>query len=292
MKHGVAFRKFSRTSSHRNLMLRNLVTALFEHEQIRTTLPKAKDTARLAEKIISLGKRGSESAYNRAQAFVLKPAVLPKLFETFAQRYAKRPGGYTRIHRIDNRTGDNAPMALLELVDNPRDFKFEMTARAVGRDLLTEQLRWNSPRTVLNSGVDATQSIAKEVMLSAREKGELRPSTRINLQKVVKYRGSSALKEIGKRASAWVETLLAIPLQQKKMQIAADASAAAKYKAQTSNYVEKFPKTTIRAGAAVPGDVRSAMRLAKGAIARPRRPPRSISLPSPARYDSQTLHRQ
>ncbi|KAI6047564.1 ribosomal protein L17, partial [Pisolithus marmoratus] len=272
MKHGVAFRKFSRTSSHRNLMLRNLVTALFEHEQIRTTLPKARDTARLAEKVITLGKRGSESTYKRAQAFVLKPAVLPKLFGIFAERYAKRPGGYTRIHRIDNRTGDNAPMALLELVDNPRDFKFEMTARAVGRDLLTEQLRWNSPRAVLNNGINTTQSITKEVKLGARDKGELRPSTRINLQKVVKYRGNSALKEIGKRASTWVETLLAIPLQQKRIQMAGAASADAKNKAKTSNYVEKFPKTVVRAGAAVPGDVRSVMRLAQGANARPRRP--------------------
>lgn len=292
MKHGVAFRKFSRTTSHRNLMLRNLVTALFEHEQIRTTLPKAKDTARLAEKIITLGKRGTESTYKRAQAFVLKPAVLPKLFGTFAKRYAKRPGGYTRIHRIDNRTGDNAPMALLELVDNPRDFKFEMTARAVGRDLLTEKLRRNTPRTVLNSGVDATESITKEVKLAARDKGELRPSTRINLQKVVKYRASSALKEIGNRASTWIETLLAIPLQQKRAQIATDASADAKNKAKTSNYVENFPKATIRSGAAVPGDVRSAVRLAQGAIARPRRPPRTISLSSSTPYNSQTLHSQ
>ena len=106
-----------------------------------------------------LGKKGTESSYQRAQAFVLKPNVLPKLFETFMQCYATRPGGYTRIHRIDNRTGDNAPMTLLELVDNPRDFKLEMTARAVGRNLLTEKLRWNSPRGVLTNGIDAFESI-------------------------------------------------------------------------------------------------------------------------------------
>jgi len=79
--------------------------------------------------------------------------------ETFTQRYATRPGGYTRIHCIDNRTGDNAPMTLLELVDNPRDFKLEMTARAVGRDLLTERLRWNSPQGVLNNGINALESM-------------------------------------------------------------------------------------------------------------------------------------
>ncbi|KAL4064910.1 ribosomal protein L17 [Scleroderma yunnanense] len=291
MKHGVAFRKFSRSSSHRNLMLRNLVTSLFEHEQIRTTLPKAKDTARLAEKIITLGKKGTESAYQRAQAFVLKPNVLPKLFETFAARYAKRPGGYTRIHRIDNRTGDNAPMALLELVDNPRDFKFEMTARAVGRDLLTEKLRWKSPRGVLNSGVNAFESISREVKLGTHEKGELRPATRRNLQKVIKYRGSLSLSDIGKKASVWVETLFAMPLQQRKAQIAADASADAKNRAKATNYVDKFPKTGSRAGVAAPGDTRSAMRLAKGALARPRRSSRHSSfVPTPTPYNAETLH--
>lgn len=130
--------------------------------------------------------------------------MLPKLFETFAKRYAKRPGGYTRIHRIDNRAGDNAPMALLELVDNPRDFKLEMTARAIGRDLLTDKLRWDSPRRVLNSGVDASESIVREAKFGSRDKGELRPSTRRNLQKVLKYRGNSALKEIGKKAGSWI----------------------------------------------------------------------------------------
>lgn len=271
-------------------MLRNLVTSLFEHEQIRTTLPKAKDTARLADKIITLGKKGTESAYQRAQAFVLKPNVLPKLFETFAQRYANRPGGYTRIHRIDNRTGDNAPMALLELVDNPRDFKLEMTARAVGRDLLTEKLRWNSPRGVLNSGVDALESISREVKLGTHDKGELRPATRRNLQKVIRYRGNPSLRDVGKKASAWIDTLFAMPLQQRRVQMAADASADAKNKAKPTNFVDKFPKTGSRAGAAAPGDMRSAVRLAQGALARPRRPTRYVSaVPTPKPYDAKNL---
>jgi len=145
---------------------------------------------------------------------VLKPNVLPKLFETFAQRYATRPGGYTRIHRIDNRTGDNAPMALLELVDNPRDFKLEMTARAVGRDLLTEKLRWGSPRGVLNNGIDALESISREVELGTHDKGELRFATRRNLQKVTKYRRSSSLRDIGKKASAWIVSVAMLTCRQ------------------------------------------------------------------------------
>ena len=99
-------------------------------------------------------------------------------------------------------------MALLELVDNPRDFKFEMTARAVGRDLMTEKLRWKSPRGVLNSGIDALESISREVKLATHDKGELRPATRRNLQKVMRYRGSSSLRDFGKKASTWIASVL------------------------------------------------------------------------------------
>lgn len=135
----------------------------------------------------------------------MKPPVLPKLFTTFAERYANRPGGYTRIHRLDNRFGDNAPIALLELVDNPRDFKLEMTARAVGRELLNEKLRWDSPRGVINSGVQhAETAVAKELNLGGFDSSELRPTTRRNLQKVMKYRGREALTEIGAKASAYI----------------------------------------------------------------------------------------
>lgn len=135
----------------------------------------------------------------------MKPSVLPKLFTTFAERYASRPGGYTRIHRLENRTGDNAPIALLELVDNPRDFKLEMTARAVGRELLNEKLRWSSPRGVVNSGVKHAETVvAKELNLGTIDTGELRPTTRRNLQKVMKYRGEETLAKIGSKATAYV----------------------------------------------------------------------------------------
>ncbi|KAF8601766.1 ribosomal protein L17 [Ceratobasidium sp. AG-I] len=135
MKHGIAFRKLSRTSSHRGLMLRNLVSSLLQHEQIKTTVPKAKETARLVEKVITLAKKGDLHARQQAEAFLLNPhSILPKLFSTYKDRYAARPGGYTRIHRFGYRPGDHAPHAILELVDGPRDLKFEITARAVGRE--------------------------------------------------------------------------------------------------------------------------------------------------------------
>ncbi|KZT43753.1 ribosomal protein L17, partial [Sistotremastrum suecicum HHB10207 ss-3] len=131
MKHGVAFRKFSRTSSHRMLMLRNLVTSLLNHEQIKTTLPKARDTARLAEKMITLGKRGTACSTTRVRAFCLDTNAVKKLTGPLAERYRDRPGGYTRIHKFGNRPGDNAPNAILELVDNPRDLRFAITSRAL-----------------------------------------------------------------------------------------------------------------------------------------------------------------
>ena len=131
--------------------------------------------------------------------------MLPKLFTTFAERYANRPGGYTRIHRLENRAGDNAPISLLELVDNPRDFKLEMTARAVGRELLNEKLQWDSPRGVVNSGVEhADTVVAKELNLGGFDSGELRPTTRRNLQKVMKYRGQEALTKIGAKATDYI----------------------------------------------------------------------------------------
>ncbi|KAK0529415.1 54S ribosomal protein L8, mitochondrial [Tilletia horrida] len=178
---GLAFRKLSRTKSHRNALLRNLVTSLFQHDRIVTTVAKAKEAAREAEKIITLGKRAlaagtvprfaalragldeahwnpdaapdaartaaaqtisqanhtgkGRQAQNNARIYLYSPTeTLPQLY-TLAERYAARPGGYTRIHMMGNRKGDHAPRAVLELVDGPRDVRLEMTARSVGRQL-------------------------------------------------------------------------------------------------------------------------------------------------------------
>ncbi|KAG8219877.1 hypothetical protein J3R82DRAFT_856 [Butyriboletus roseoflavus] len=168
--------------------------------------------------------------------------------------------------------GDNAPMALLELVDNPRDFKFEMTARAVGRELLTDKLRWNTPRGVLNNGVTAAHaSISDELQLKASDKGQLRSVTRRNLQQVLKYRGREALTEISQKATAHIESLLARPILQHKAQLA-ERSRAENAKAP---YSATFPKTSLHAGSAAPGEVRPAGQLAKGALTRTSWLPRS-----------------
>ena len=119
MRHGNAGRAFSRTSAHRSAMLANVVTSLLKHERIRTTVPKAKEARKLAEKMITFGKKGTLHARRLAAKTVNDPEVLGKVFDGLAQRYASRPGGYTRIVRLGFRRGDAAEMALLELVDRP-----------------------------------------------------------------------------------------------------------------------------------------------------------------------------
>ncbi len=118
MRHRVAHRKLGRTTPHRIALLRNLATALFERERIRTTLPKAKELRPFAERLITLAKRDTDRLHARrlAARHVQDPAVVKKLFDTIGARFATRPGGYTRILRLGPRRGDGAEMAYLELV--------------------------------------------------------------------------------------------------------------------------------------------------------------------------------
>jgi len=119
MRHRVGHRKLQKTTSHRLAMLDNMVTSLLEHEAIHTTLPRAKEARRLAERIITLGKRGGLSNVRLAERQIRSRAILAKVFGELKDRYAERPGGYTRIIRLGFRNGDAAQMALLELVDRP-----------------------------------------------------------------------------------------------------------------------------------------------------------------------------
>ena len=119
MRHRVGHRKLQKTTSHRLAMLDNMVTSLLEHEAIQTTVPKAKEARRLAERIITLGKRGGLANVRLAERTVRSRSVLQKVFGELKDRYASRPGGYTRILRLGFRRGDAAEMALLELVDRP-----------------------------------------------------------------------------------------------------------------------------------------------------------------------------
>lgn len=119
MEHRVGYRKLQRTTSHRIAMLRNMVTSLLEHERIETTLPKAKEARRMAERIITLGKKGGVHNARLAGRHVKSRAVLQKVFGELKERYAKRNGGYTRLMKGHFRRGDAADIAILELVDRP-----------------------------------------------------------------------------------------------------------------------------------------------------------------------------
>jgi large subunit ribosomal protein L17 len=117
MRHGVAGRKLGVTSTHRLAMFRNMAVALLKHEQITTTLPKAKELRPVAERLITLGKRGGLHARRQAYAQLRDDAIVAKLFDTLATRYRARPGGYTRVLKAGIRYGDAASMAVIELVD-------------------------------------------------------------------------------------------------------------------------------------------------------------------------------
>jgi large subunit ribosomal protein L17 len=117
MRHLKQGRKLGRTTAHRKALLRNLATALLEHERIITTEPKAKELRRVADKLVTLGKRGSLHARRQALQVVQSNAVVQKLFNEIAPRFAERQGGYTRILRLGYRSGDAAAMAVIELVD-------------------------------------------------------------------------------------------------------------------------------------------------------------------------------
>jgi len=117
MNHRKTGRKLGRTSAHRKALFRNMVTSLFEHEQIRTTDAKAKELRGVAEKMITLGKRGTLHARRQALRTIRSKEVTSKVFGELAERYRDRPGGYTRVIKLGQRAGDAAPMAIIELVD-------------------------------------------------------------------------------------------------------------------------------------------------------------------------------
>jgi hypothetical protein len=161
-----------------------------------------------------LGKKGTHPAWKKASSFLLEPTLTPKLFETLATRYASRPGGYTRIHKFGRRPGDNAPHAVLELVDGPRDLKFEMTARATGWDVLSSRLKaedeeGQGPRALVEAGVKGVEETIERERLRALSgegegegggggrEGELRQRTRWNLRKALRYRSSEDVKRFG-----------------------------------------------------------------------------------------------
>jgi len=134
MRHNVRLRKLGRTSSHRRALLRNMATDFFRHERLCTTLPKAKELRPYAERLITLARRDDLHARRQVATHIADKAVVKKLFDSLAPRFATRPGGYTRTLKLGPRRGDNADMAILELIGSEPVFKKQQEDRQARRD--------------------------------------------------------------------------------------------------------------------------------------------------------------
>jgi len=134
MRHGKQGRKLNRTPSHRKAMFSNMAASLIKHEQIVTTVPKAKDLRRVVDRLITLGKKGELSHRRLAFAQLRNDALVAKLFGELAERYKERPGGYTRVLKAGFRYGDMAPLAVIELVDRNPDAKGQDSGPTAERD--------------------------------------------------------------------------------------------------------------------------------------------------------------
>src|SRR5436309_11559464 len=145
MRHRKDHRKLSRTHSHRRAVLRNLVTALFQYERIETSVAKAKEARRLAERMITFAKRGDLAARRHVGRFVMRPAVVGRLFETIAPWYTERQGGYTRIVRIGRRLGDAGETAYLELVKSDAQKEEARRARIAAAEAKEKALKGDKP---------------------------------------------------------------------------------------------------------------------------------------------------
>jgi len=137
MRHGKVYRKLNRKPEHRRAMFANMAAALIKHEQITTTLPKAKDLRPIVEKLITLGKRGDLHARRQAISQLRDVAMVKKLFEVLGPRYKERHGGYTRVLKAGFRYGDSAPVAVIEFVDRDVDAKGQQPLSAAGSDSAT-----------------------------------------------------------------------------------------------------------------------------------------------------------
>ncbi|KAL8720239.1 MAG: hypothetical protein Q9225_002871 [Loekoesia sp. 1 TL-2023] len=190
------YRHLSRKSSHRQALLRNLVTSLFTHESITTTWHKAKEAQRLAEKLITLGKKNTNASRRRAETiFYLSPIHqdpstdkrkpqqpfqhIPRLFTTLRERYLHRPRGYTRVLRIEplNKHFDQAPSAILELLDGPKDMRFHMTAKTLMRERATEEgvreITARNVQKVTRYRENGMEELEKEVRRMERAAGDM-----------------------------------------------------------------------------------------------------------------------
>jgi len=192
MRHLKTGRKFGRTSAHRKALFRNMVTALIDRERIRTTLAKAKELRGKVEKTITLGKKGTLHARRHALKLVADKDSLKKIFGPLAERYANRPGGYTRVIKLGHRLGDDAPMAFIELVD--REGESPVKPPVKGKRKVGETAK----TTVAGGQIKKPKKDAKESVTKATGKksdGEKKKITEAAKKKTVDEKGKSAVKK-------------------------------------------------------------------------------------------------
>ena len=139
MKHSIKNKKLNKTSSHRKAMFMNMSNALIKHEQITTTLAKAKELRKFVEKIVTLGKKGDLLSRRKAISILQDENMTSKIFGTFAERYKDRKGGYTRIVKLTNRYGDNAPTAVIEFVDRDEEAKGKDSGPVIEKKVTEEE---------------------------------------------------------------------------------------------------------------------------------------------------------
>ncbi|MCO5602637.1 hypothetical protein L7F22_056771 [Adiantum nelumboides] len=198
--------RISKTASHRRALLRNLVTSLIQHERISTTVAKAKEAQREAEKIITKAKRATllnkVQQHIRARDYVFdRETTVPKLAE-LAERYRERPGGYTRLHLHGARQGDNAPRALLELVDSSKgDLKMELVARTLARETFLRTKRLGEATVRQEIETFGTRPLEHDQ--------RLRELTRLNVLKLVKFGGAEARAKLAQKAQEHYFRLMA-----------------------------------------------------------------------------------
>ena len=169
MRHLKAGRKFGRTSAHRKALFRNLVGALIQRERISTTLAKAKELRGKVEKTITLGKKGTVHARRQAFKLVQRKESVSKVFGDLAERYANRPGGYTRIIKIGPRRGDNAAMAFIELVDREGNAPEPKKGKEVAKK---EALKETKPKAKVKKAADKKETKPKAKVKKAADKKE------------------------------------------------------------------------------------------------------------------------
>jgi large subunit ribosomal protein L17 len=195
MRHQLSGRQLSRNAPHRQAMLRNMAASLLRHETIRTTVPKAKELRRVVEPLITLGKDDSDANRRRAFSQLRDAEVVVKLFETLGPRFKARPGGYTRILRMDPRPGDAAPMALMQLLDQPALVAESDVPTTEGEEAAAPKKKAAKPAK------KASRRVAKKVVKTDAEKAAKKAKAETKAAEKAKKVEAKSAKTAAKKAA-------------------------------------------------------------------------------------------